>query len=375
MTEFNLIQIAIAILFLPLAGFVFVLFFGKKIKSAYLVEVVIITLTFLLTTVLLFSKLSWFADKNIVSEFSWISYQNIAVFGNINIDLGFLLDNLSVIMIFTVALISMVVHFFSIAYMKGDRLYNRYFAYLGFFTFSMSGIVLTHNILMMYVFWELVGISSYLLIGFWYEKKSASDAGKKAFLVNRIGDLGMFSGIMILFNTYHTFTFDKIFAQIANGTLPFNSEFWLTVTGLLLFCGAIGKSAQFPLHVWLPDAMEGPTPVSALIHAATMVAAGVYMLCRVFFLIQPSGALPAIAFIGGLTSILAALAAVQQDDIKRILAYSTLSQLGYMVMAIGMGGPTTAMFHLITHAFFKALLFLGAGSVILAAHHEQNIWT
>ena len=235
MTEFNLIQIAIAILFLPLAGFVFVLFFGKKIKNAYIVEVSILTLTFILTAVLLFSKLSWFMDKNIVSEFSWISYKNIAVFGNISIDLGFLLDNLSVIMIFTVALISMLVHFFSMAYMKGDRIYNRYFAYLGLFTFSMSGIVLTHNILMMYVFWELVGISSYLLIGFWYEKKSASDAGKKAFLVNRIGDIGMFSGIMILFNTYHTFTFEKIFTLMANGTLPFNSEFWLTVTGITYY--------------------------------------------------------------------------------------------------------------------------------------------
>src|ERR1035437_6058324 len=364
MTEFNLIQIAIAILFLPLAGFVFVLFFGKKIKSAYLVEVVIITLTFLLTTVLLFSKLSWFADKNIVSEFSWISYQNIAVFGNISIDLGFLLDNLSVIMIFTVALISMVVHFFSIAYMKGDRLYNRYFAYLGFFTFSMSGIVLTHNILMMYVFWELVGISSYLLIGFWYEKKSASDAGKKAFLVNRIGDLGMFSGIMILFNTYHTFTFDKIFAQMASGTLPFNSEFWLTVTGLLLFCGAVGKSAQFPLHIWLPDAMEGPTPVSALIHAATMVAAGVFLVCRIFPMLT-GNALFIIAVIGALSAFIPATIALTQNDIKKVLAYSTVSQLGYMVMALGVGAYK--------FAFFKACLFLGSGSVIHAMHHEQDI--
>ena len=372
MTEFNLIQIAIAILFLPLIGFAFVLFFGKKIKSAYIVEVGIITLTFLLTAVLLFNKLSWFADKNIVSEFSWISYYNIAVFGNISIDLGFLLDNLSVIMIFTVALISMLVHFFSIAYMKGDRLYNRYFAYLGLFTFSMSGIVLTHNILMMYIFWELVGISSYLLIGFWYEKKSASDAGKKAFLVNRIGDIGMFSGIMLLFNTYHTFTFDKIFAQVANGTLPFNSEVWLTVTGLLLFCGAVGKSAQFPLHVWLPDAMEGPTPVSALIHAATMVAAGVFLVCRIFPILT-GNALFIIAIIGALSAFIPATIALTQNDIKKVLAYSTVSQLGYMIMALGVGAYKFAFFHLITHAFFKACLFLGSGSVIHAMHHEQDI--
>src|ERR1035437_5033052 len=372
MTEFNLIQIAIAILFLPLAGFAFVLFLGKKIKSAHLVEVGILTLTFILTAVLLFSKLSWFADKNIVSEFSWISYQNIAVFGNVSIDLGFLLDNLSVIMIFTVALISMLVHIYSIAYMKGDRLYNRYFAYLGLFTFSMSGIVLTHNILMMYIFWELVGISSYLLIGFWYEKKSASDAGKKAFLVNRIGDLGMFSGIMILFNTYHTFTFDKIFAQMASGTLPFNSEFWLTVTGLLLFCGAVGKSAQFPLHIWLPDAMEGPTPVSALIHAATMVAAGVFLVCRIFPMLT-GNALFIIAVIGALSAFIPATIALTQNDIKKVLAYSTVSQLGYMVMALGVGAYKFAFFHLITHAFFKACLFLGSGSVIHAMHHEQDI--
>ncbi|MDR3665550.1 MAG: NADH-quinone oxidoreductase subunit L [Ignavibacteriaceae bacterium] len=372
MTEFNLIQIAIAILFLPLAGFAFVLFFGKKIKSAYLVEVGIITLTFVLTAVLLFNKLSWYVDKNIVSEFTWISYQNIAVFGNINIDLGFLLDNLSVIMIFTVALISMLVHFFSIAYMKGDIRYNRYFAYLGLFTFSMSGIVLTHNILMMYIFWELVGISSYLLIGFWYEKKSASDAGKKAFLVNRIGDIGMFSGIMLLFNTYHTFTFDKIFAQVANGTLPFNSELWLTITGLLLFCGAVGKSAQFPLHVWLPDAMEGPTPVSALIHAATMVAAGVFLVCRIFPILT-GNALFIIAVIGALSAFIPATIALTQNDIKKVLAYSTVSQLGYMVMALGVGAYKFAFFHLITHAFFKACLFLGSGSVIHAMHHEQDI--
>jgi len=372
MTEFNLIQIAIAILFLPLVGFTFVLFLGKKIKKAYLFELFIITLTFLLTVVLLYSKLTWFADKNIMREFTWISFQNLAFFGNINIDLGMLLDNLSVIMMFTVALISMLVHIFSVEYMRGDKRYNRYFAYLGIFTFSMSGIVLTHNILMMYIFWELVGLSSYLLIGFWYEKKSASDAGKKAFLVNRIGDIGMFSGIMMLFNTYHTFTFDKIFAQMSTGVLPFHSEFWLTITGILIFMGAVGKSAQFPLHVWLPDAMEGPTPVSALIHAATMVAAGVYLVCRVFPILT-GDALTVIAIIGALSAFIPATIALTQNDIKKVLAYSTVSQLGYMIMALGVGAYKFAFFHLITHAFFKACLFLGSGSVIHAMHHEQDI--
>jgi NADH-quinone oxidoreductase subunit L len=372
MTEFNLIQIAVAILFLPLIGFTFVLFLGKKIKKAYLFEVAIIIVTFLLSGILLYSKLTWFTDNKIVSEFTWISFQNLAYFGNINIDLGFLIDNLTVIMMFTVSLISMLVHVFSIEYMRGDIRYNRYFAYLGFFTFSMSGIVLTHNILMMYIFWELVGISSYLLIGFWYEKKSASDAGKKAFLVNRIGDIGMFSGILMLFNTYHTFTFDKIFTQMAGGVLPFNSEFWLTITGLLIFMGAIGKSAQFPLHVWLPDAMEGPTPVSALIHAATMVAAGVYLVCRVFPMLT-GDALTVIAIIGALSAFIPATIALTQNDIKKVLAYSTVSQLGYMVMALGVGAYKFAFFHLITHAFFKACLFLGSGSVIHAMHHEQDI--
>ena len=372
MTEFNLIQIAIAVLFLPLVGFTFVIFLGKKIKKAYLFELFIITLTFLLTVVLLYSKLTWFTDKSITREFTWISYHNIAFFGNISIDLGMLIDNLSVIMMFTVALISMLVHLFSVEYMRGDIRYNRYFAYLGIFTFSMSGIVLTHNILMMYIFWELVGLSSYLLIGFWYEKKSASDAGKKAFLVNRIGDIGMFSGIMLLFNTYHTFTFDKIFHLMQGGLLPFNSEFWLTITGILIFMGAVGKSAQFPLHVWLPDAMEGPTPVSALIHAATMVAAGVYLVCRVFPILT-GDALTVIAIIGALSAFIPATIALTQNDIKKVLAYSTVSQLGYMIMALGVGAYKFAFFHLITHAFFKACLFLGSGSVIHAMHHEQDI--
>jgi NADH-quinone oxidoreductase subunit L len=236
----------------------------------------------------------------------------------------------------------------------------------------MNGIVLTHNILMMYIFWELVGLSSYLLIGFWFEKKSASDAGKKAFIVNRVGDIGMFAGILILYLTYHTFSFEQIFSSISAGKLPFNSDFWLTMTGILLFMGAIGKSAQFPLHVWLPDAMEGPTPVSALIHAATMVAAGVYLTIRIFGLLT-ADAMMFVAIIGMLSAFIPATIALTQNDIKKVLAYSTVSQLGYMVMALGVGAYKFAFFHLVTHAFFKACLFLGSGSVIHAMHHEQDI--
>ncbi len=295
-----------------------------------------------------------------------------ALLGAVNIELGVLIDNISVIMLVTVYIISFVVHVFSIDYMKGDKRYNRYFAYLGIFTFSMNGIVLTHNFLMMYIFWELVGLSSYLLIGFWFEKKSASDAAKKAFIVNRIGDIGMLIGILMIFTNYHTFTFDKIFLAISNGHLPFDSGFWLTVMGILLFCGAVGKSAQFPLHVWLPDAMEGPTPVSALIHAATMVAAGVYFVTRIFPILS-GDALFVIAIIGAISAFIPATIALTQNDIKKVLAYSTISQLGYMIMALGVGAYTFAFFHLITHAFFKACLFLGSGSVIHSMHHEQDI--
>lgn len=223
----------------------------------------------------------------------------------------------------------------------------------------------------MYVSWELVGLSSYLLIGHWFEKKSASDAGKKAFIVNRVGDVGMFVGILILFTTFHTFSFDAIFEAMKSGTIPFGSEAWLTAAGILIFCGAVGKSAQFPLHVWLPDAMEGPTPVSALIHAATMVAAGVYLVTRTFAMMT-ADALMVIAYIGAITAFISATIAIAQNDIKKVLAYSTVSQLGYMVMGLGVGAYTAGFFHLTTHAMFKAGLFLGSGSVIYAMHHALH---
>ena len=372
MSESLLINICIVILFLPLLGFTTVVLLGKRVPKLYLFEVAILGIALLLSIIVGYVKLSFYDTKDIISAFNWISMDNAPGIGGLNIELGFKIDNITVMMLFVVNLISFLVHVFSIEYMRGDKLYTRYFAYLGIFTFSMLGIVLTHNLLMMYIFWELVGLSSYLLIGFWFEKKSASDAAKKAFIVNRIGDIGMFLGILILFTQYKTFTFDVIYQQIAAGNIPFGSNVWLTAAGILIFMGAVGKSAQFPLHVWLPDAMEGPTPVSALIHAATMVAAGVYLVVRIFVMLT-ADAMLVIAVVGAFTSLVAATIALTQNDIKKVLAYSTVSQLGYMVMSLGVGAYAFAFFHLVTHAFFKACLFLGSGSVIYSMHHEQDI--
>jgi len=290
---------------------------------------------------------------------------------SLEIGLGLRLDPLSLMMLLVVTGVGGAIHVYSLGYLRDDPGYGRYFASLSFFTFAMLGVVLADNLLMLFVFWELVGVSSYLLIGFWFERSSAADAAKKAFLTNRVGDFGFLLGILLVWfflGSVHFGSLERLLQAQPEALGPL-----ATVIGLLLFCGAVGKSAQVPLHVWLPDAMEGPTPVSALIHAATMVAAGVYLLCRVGFLLDPT-ALLAIAWVGGITALFAAVVALQQDDIKRILAYSTLSQLGLMVLAVGVGSPQGAMFHLTTHAFFKALLFLGAGSVILALHHEQDIW-
>ena len=291
--------------------------------------------------------------------------------GSLQIQFGVRLDSLSILMLLVVTGVGGLIHWYSQAYMAEDKGYSRYFACLSFFTFAMLGVVLAVDFIQMFVFWELVGVSSYLLIGFWFEKPAAADASKKAFLTNRIGDFGFLLGILMIWGLAGTLNFEALRSLLAAN--PEMLGGLATLAGLLIFCGAVGKSAQFPLHIWLPDAMEGPTPVSALIHAATMVAAGVYMLCRAFPLFTPE-ALTVIAWIGGITALLAALMALQQDDIKRILAYSTLSQLGYMVMAIGVHAPSAAMFHLSTHAFFKALLFLGAGSVICALRHKQDIW-
>jgi len=310
----------------------------------------------------------WFSGMpSIGMEVPWIDFGEA-----LRIPIGFIIDPLSKVMLLVVTGIGALIHIYSVVYMKGDDAEPRYFGNLTLFMFSMLGIVLANNFAMMFIFWELVGVSSYLLIGHWFTRDSAAAAANKAFIVNRIGDFGFMLGILMVWSATGTLVFPDIAIRMA--TLNLQPAF-LTSAALLIFCGAVGKSAQVPLHVWLPDAMEGPTPVSALIHAATMVAAGVYMLARVFFLIGTSQtALNVIAFIGIATAVLAALMATQQDDIKRILAYSTLSQLGYMISAIGLSAPGAAMFHLFTHAFFKALLFLAAGAIIHALHHEQNIW-
>jgi len=290
---------------------------------------------------------------------------------------GISIDSLSKGMLLVVTVIGTLVHIFSLGYMKDedDAGKSRYFAGLSLFMFSMTGIVMANNFLMMFVFWELVGVSSYILIGHWFQKDSAADASKKAFITNRIGDFGFAIGILLVWCITKSLDFGEIQTFLTGPNAAGVNAGLLTAAALLVFMGTVGKSAQLPLHVWLPDAMEGPTPVSALIHAATMVAAGVYMLARVAFLIGASEvAAGIIAWVGAITALVAALMATQQNDIKRILAYSTLSQLGYMVMAVGAGSPEAGMFHLYTHAFFKALLFLGAGAVIYSCHHEQDIW-
>src|SRR5947209_12114577 len=297
------------------------------------------------------------------------------------LDLGVFVDSLTITMFAMITLVSTLVFIFSIGYMAEDKRFPRFFTYLGLFCFSMLGLVLGGTTLQLFIFWELVGLCSYLLIGFWYEKKSASNAPIKAFVVNRIGDFGFLIGFGILFYHLGNVTLPHMWVSLGNaGTghpilLPNNVTFStgaLTAMGIGLFFGAVGKSAQFPLHVWLPDAMEGPTPVSALIHAATMVAAGVYLVGRIFPVLTPDAKL-FIAIIGCITLTMAALIALAQTDIKKVLAYSTLSQLGYMILALGIGSWVGGLFHLITHAFFKALLFLGSGSVIDAAHHEQEL--
>ena len=303
--------------------------------------------------------------------------------GDFTLSLGVKFDDLAALMLVIVGVVGLCVHVFSLGYMHDDAARGRYFGGLSIFMFSMIGIVLADNLFMMFIFWELVGFSSWLLIGHWHEKQSASDAAKKAFIVNRVGDFGFLLGILMCYWANHTVNLTELAALGDRHQLVFS-----TLLPLLLFCGAVGKSAQMPLQVWLPDAMEGPTPVSALIHAATMVAAGVYMLCRINVLMVPQ-AYSVIMWVGAATALYSALCAISQSDIKKVLAYSTLSQLGYMVTAFGLGslavehggqqtviaaGVGAAMFHLTTHAYFKALLFLGSGSVIHGCHHEQDIF-
>jgi proton-translocating NADH-quinone oxidoreductase chain L len=308
-------------------------------------------------------------------EITWLAV------GGVSLKFGVMVDSLSVLMSLIVTGVGGCIFLYSTGYMKGEEGYSRYFACLSLFAFSMLGIVFSTNFVETFIFWELVGVSSYSLIGYYFGKPSAVDAGKKAFLTNRIGDFGMTVGILMLFFTLAqhgvtTFSFHEltpVFHEAAkHGLDPYSGT--LALAAFLIFTGAMAKSAQVPLHVWLPDAMEGPTPVSALMHAATMVAAGVYLVARTYFLFfQYETPLHVIAWLGGITALLAACMAFVQNDIKKVLAYSTLSQLGYMTMALGLLGPGAAMFHLTTHAFFKALLFLCAGSVIYGCHHEQDM--
>src|ERR1022692_2900941 len=313
-----------------------------------------------------------------VFNFEWLRFAG----GDAGIlKLGWVLDPLTAVMLVMVTFVGLLIFIYSVGYMAHDENFTRFFTFLALFAGGMLGVVIANSLLLLFMGWEMVGLTSYLLIGFWYNKPSAAAAAKKAFITTRIGDVAFLLGMVWLYSQTGTLLFyddghgcmeQSALAKMVVQTTGLGMAV-STGIGLLIFCGAMGKSAQFPLHVWLPGAMEGPTPVSALIHAATMVAAGVYMLCRVLFLLN-ADALHVIAYIGGFTALLAALIAVQQNDIKRILAYSTLSPLGYMVMSVGLAGPTPAMFHLTTHAFFKALLFLGAGSVIHALHDEQDIW-
>jgi NADH-quinone oxidoreductase subunit L len=358
------IEYSLFIFFLPLAAFLINIFFGKRLpRQGDWVSIGAVLFTLALSIAMFAGMLfSYDPDFQVESSFTWINL------GDFNIQLGFLVDNITITMLLVVALISSMSHIFSIKYMAGDPLYSRYYAYLSLFTFSMNGIVLSNNLMLLYMSWELVGLSSFLLIGFWFEKNSAASAGVKAFLTNRVGDIGFFIGIMLLFTAVGSVVYSDIFTSVADGNL---TGTLLTMAGIGLFIGAMGKSSQFPLHIWLPDAMEGPTPVSALMHAATMVAAGVFMMVRMFPIMTPD-ALVFVAYIGGFTALFAATIAITQNDIKKVLAYSTVSQLGFMIMSVGTGAYVAAFFHLVTHAAFKANLFYGSGSVIHAMHHALH---
>jgi NADH-quinone oxidoreductase subunit L len=344
---------------LPLAGAAILLLFGRRLgRVAGGLASLLVGGSFAVA-LLAFRDLLGMAEGDrlaVIHLFDWISVGSFQAPAELRV------DPLSMVMVLTVTGVSFLIHVYSIDYMHGDTRYPRYFAYLNLFVFSMLLLVLANNFVLLYVGWELVGLCSYLLIAFWYERKAAADAGKKAFIVNRIGDFGFALGIFLIFTATGSVRFDEVFGQA--GAL---GEAAATGISLLLFMGAVGKSAQLPLHVWLPDAMEGPTPVSALIHAATMVTAGVYMVVRAAVLFEASPvALPIVAIVGTATAIYAATSALGQDDLKRVLAYSTVSQLGFMFAAAGVGAYSVAIFHLVAHAFFKALMFLSAGSVMHA---------
>ncbi len=358
---------------LPFTGFLIAGLFGKylKEKAAYF-PIAGVLGAFILSV-------SAFADVlggTIIDEnlYSWISI------GTFSANVGFQIDQLTAVMLMVVTTLSSLIHIYSVGYMHGDKGYPRFFAYLALFTFFMLVLVMANNFLLMFVGWEGVGLCSYLLIGFWYEKKSASDAGVKAFVVNRVGDFGFVLAMLLIFVSFHSLDFTDVFKAVADPTANHIYHILgaevpvITLIALFLFLGATGKSAQLPLYVWLPDAMEGPTPVSALIHAATMVTAGVFMVARcapIFSLSEV--AMNTVAIVGALTAIFAATIGLVQNDIKRVIAYSTISQLGYMFLGLGVGAFSAGIFHLTTHAFFKGLLFLASGSVIHALSGEQDM--
>ena len=343
---------------LPFLAFWLIIFFGRRLpgEGAY-VAIGAMVVDALWSIAILGASLG---GRTYEANVVW------AVMGGRAIEIGYQIDPLTAVMLNVVTIVGSLIFIYSIGYMHGDPRYPRFFAYMSLFAASMLTLVLANNLLLLYVGWEGVGLCSYLLIGFWFERPSAARASMKAFITTRVGDLFMFIGILLIFFTVGSLNFTAVFEAVEGGALVGTT---LTLAALLLFGGAVGKSAQIPLHVWLPDAMEGPTPVSALIHAATMVAAGVYLVARsylLFFASPDHGALTVVAYVGGLTALMAATIGIVQTDIKRVMAYSTISQLGYMMMGLGVLGYTAGVFHLMTHAFFKALLFLAAGSVIHA---------
>src|SRR6056297_1402103 len=368
-----------AIVFLPLLGFLIAGIFGRMIgpRPSEIVTTSFVATSAVLSWVALFS-VGYGDGETTVRIANWM------VSGDLAVDWALRIDALTVVMLVVVNSVSALVHLYSMGYMHEDPSRSRFFAYLSLFTFAMLMLVTSDNLVQMFFGWEGVGLASYLLIGFWYQKESANAAAMKAFVVNRVGDVGFALGIFLVFYLFGSTSFDVIFPQVeafATGAagegfsfLGLDAQGTLTLACLLLFMGAMGKSAQFLLHTWLPDAMEGPTPVSALIHAATMVTAGVFLVARMspLFEFAPT-ALVVVTGIGALTAFFAATVGLVQNDIKRVIAYSTCSQLGYMFVAMGLGAYSVGMFHLFTHAFFKALLFLGAGSVIHAMHHEQDM--
>jgi NADH-quinone oxidoreductase subunit L len=363
-----------AIVFLPLIGFLIAGLFGRLIgaRASEIVTTALLLVAALLSWVALF-QVGFGSGTTRIQVATWLASADLRV------DWAFRIDTLTVVMLVVVNTVSSLVHLYSIGYMHEDPHRPRFFAYLSLFTFAMLMLVTADNLVQMFFGWEGVGLASYLLIGFWYQKPSANAAAMKAFIVNRVGDFGFLLGIFLVFVLFGAVTFDAIFpkaGELTSQTFRFLGYEWnaLTLTCLLLFMGAMGKSAQFLLHTWLPDAMEGPTPVSALIHAATMVTAGVFMVARLSPIFEYAPvALTVVVVIGATTAFFAATVGLVQNDIKRVIAYSTCSQLGYMFVALGVGAYSAGIFHLFTHAFFKALLFLGAGSVIHAMHHEQDM--